>query len=49
MFDDKAITEMVMTFVCVVFAAGCCFGFLLFIGIPWIWNLVKPFIHMITT
>jgi hypothetical protein len=27
---------------------GVLIGFVLFVGVPWLWNFIKPFIHSIT-
>lgn len=35
-------------FVAVVFLFGLAAGAALFIGLPWLWSLVKPMLHALT-
>lgn len=32
----------------VIFVVGAAFGGALFIGLPWLWRLVKPLLHTLT-
>lgn len=31
-----------------LFAGGVIVGFVLFVAVPWLWRLLKPWIHQIT-
>jgi len=40
---DKAFTDTLIVFLII----GVAIGFILFVGLPWLWGLLKPFIHMV--
>lgn len=35
-------------FIGVLIAGGVAIGFALFVVLPWLWDLAKPWLHMIT-
>jgi len=41
---DEAIKNALTIFLII----GIGIGFILFVGLPWLWALLKPFIHMVT-
>lgn len=44
----KAIIDSFGQFILVVFAAGFALAVGLFFGLPWLWSIIKPWLHAIT-
>lgn len=42
------IQRMLNGVITIVFVIGIVIGFILFVGLPWLWSILKPFIHMVT-
>lgn len=44
MFDERDFAKFMIAFVVI----GIFIGIFLIVGIPWIWNIIKPWLHVIT-
>jgi hypothetical protein len=44
----QAISDMMFWLVLIAFAAGFAVATFVWIGVPWLWEIVRPWVHQIT-